>query len=127
MFTFASEMGRQPIKAGSGTCLQDNRAVGNSRLTHMDVLSVSCKQVPEPDRWHSVDLEQCSPLQQAKKRRSMSAVLLIAGKSLNEGSIVFGNCLHAQADATLLVDFQNLDLDRLAFGNHVGDIFHPLV
>jgi hypothetical protein len=28
--------------------LKDNRAVGNSRLVHRDVLNVSCKQVPEP-------------------------------------------------------------------------------
>jgi len=39
------------MSEGSGTCLQDNRAVGNSRLAHRDVLSVSCKQVPDPDRW----------------------------------------------------------------------------
>jgi len=37
---------------GSGSCLQDNRAVGNSRLAHMDVLSVSCKQLPDPSSWH---------------------------------------------------------------------------
>ena len=42
------------FREGSGTCSQDNRAVGNSRLTHRDVLSVSCEQVPEPDPWHSL-------------------------------------------------------------------------
>ena len=42
--------------------MQDNRAVGNSRLTHRDVLSVSCKQVPEPDLWHDPNREKGSLL-----------------------------------------------------------------
>ena len=48
------ETGHLLNREGTGTCLQDNRAVGNSRLAHMDVLSVSCKQVPDPDRWHCI-------------------------------------------------------------------------
>jgi len=52
----------QRLREGSGTCLQDNRAVGNSRLAHTDVLSVSCKQVPEPDRRHCLNREQGSLL-----------------------------------------------------------------
>ena len=52
----------QRIKDGSGICLQDNRAVGNSRLAHMDVLSVSCKQIPEPSPRHSLYREQGSLL-----------------------------------------------------------------
>jgi len=31
----------RPAQEGLGTCVQDNRAVGNSRLAHRDVLSVS--------------------------------------------------------------------------------------
>ena len=42
-----------PSREGSGTCLQDNRAVGNSRLVPRDGLNVSCKQVPGPDPWYS--------------------------------------------------------------------------
>ena len=54
------DSGNQRIREGSGTCLQDNRAVGNSRLAHTDVLSVSCKQVPEPDRRHGLFREKDS-------------------------------------------------------------------
>jgi len=35
------------MREGSGTCLQDNRAVGNSRLVPRDGLNVSWKQVPD--------------------------------------------------------------------------------
>jgi len=38
--------------------LQDNRAVGNSRLVHMDVLNVSCEQVAVPSPWHCIKREQ---------------------------------------------------------------------
>ena len=33
-------------RAEPGTSLRDNRAVGNSRLAHREVLSVSRKEVP---------------------------------------------------------------------------------
>jgi hypothetical protein len=48
------------MKEGSGTWLQDNRAVGNSRLAHTDVLSVSCKQVPEPSPGIAMKLQNQS-------------------------------------------------------------------
>ncbi len=39
----AHDFGHQHIREGSGNYLQDNRTVGNSRLAHRDVTSVSCK------------------------------------------------------------------------------------
>ena len=35
--------------------------------------------------------------------------------------------LHGQLDATLLIRFHDLDLDDLAFGQVVADLFHPLM
>jgi hypothetical protein len=56
---------RQPTlntREGTGSCLQDNRAVGNSRLAPMDGLSVSCKQLPAPSPWHGANQVSASLL-----------------------------------------------------------------
>jgi len=71
----AHDFGNQRFRECSGTCLQDNRAVGNSRLAHREVLSVSCKQVPEHSPWHclnrqpahasadhQIDSHRCTPV-----------------------------------------------------------------
>lgn len=39
----------------------------------------------------------------------------------------FGQCLDAQADATLPIDLQHFDLHFLTFSQYGGDIFYPIV
>jgi len=43
------------------------------------------------------------------------------------GSIVFVDRLHAQPDTALLVDLEHLDLDHVAFLDHVGHVLDTLV
>ena len=54
----AHESGNRHKGEGSGSCLQDNRAVGNSRLTPREGLSVSCKQLPDLSPWHDPNHQQ---------------------------------------------------------------------
>ena len=44
-----------------------------------------------------------------------------------EKSVVFTNLFHRQAYTTLLIHFENLDLDDLAFFDHIGHILNTLV
>jgi len=44
-----------------------------------------------------------------------------------EKSVVFTNLFHRQAYTALFVHFENLDLDDLAFFDHVGHILNTLV
>jgi hypothetical protein len=50
----AHDFDNRHFRERSGSCLQDNRAVGNSRLVHRDVSNVSCKQLPVLSPWHGV-------------------------------------------------------------------------
>src|SRR5690606_35892835 len=45
---------------------------------------------------------------------------------LGRRALAFFHGLHRQADAALLVDFQHLDLDHVAFAELVGDLLHAL-
>src|SRR5690606_11483275 len=51
----------------------------------------------------------------------------VAGRSGGVAALAFGHGLHGQADAALLVHFQHLDLDHVAFLEHVADALHALV
>ena len=53
---------RRLQQGGFGDLLAGQSAVGNSRLVPREGLNVSCKQVFEPDRWHSLNREQRSLL-----------------------------------------------------------------
>jgi len=59
----AHDFGNWRFREGSASCLQDNRAVGNSRLVHRDVLNVSCKQLADPSPRHGLNSEQSTLLQ----------------------------------------------------------------
>src|SRR5690606_38692177 len=51
----------------------------------------------------------------------------LVGRSGGVAALAFGHGLHGQADAALLVHFQHLDLDHVAFLEHVADALHALV
>src|SRR5690242_11678457 len=56
------------------------------------------------------------PLLAAKKKRARGPLFLPDGTRRSAvGGFVFGHGLHGQADAALLVHFQHLDLDDIAF------------
>src|SRR3546814_8804251 len=74
-----------------------------------------------------------SPLawERAKEKAGRSPLFRIARRCrdglLGRGALAFVHGLHRQADAALLVDFQHLDLDDVAFLELVGDLPAALV
>src|SRR5690606_41086523 len=50
-----------------------------------------------------------------------------AGRSGGVAALALGHGLHGQADTALLVHFQHLDLDHVAFLEHVADALNALV
>jgi hypothetical protein len=64
-FRMAHDFGNRRLRKGSGTCLQDNRAVGNSRLVHRDdEMNTSCikrrRNAPLLSFISSINNKRCS-------------------------------------------------------------------
>jgi hypothetical protein len=49
------DFGNRHFREGLAGCLQDNRAVGNSRLVHRDVSNASWKQPADLSPWHGLN------------------------------------------------------------------------
>lgn len=82
-----------------------------------------CHQGPRP---LDADFHACSGVKPKAMKKGGYMPPFFCYFNVKRLDLLFLQSLHGQADPALLVHFQHLDLDDLAFAQFVGDVLHTL-